>query len=87
MGDVVNTAQRLQSAAEPGQVLVGQATYLATRRVVTYRSVGTIAAKGREAPVAAWVAEGARLRPVTARTAAVLRWSGATTRSRSCPTR
>ena len=39
MGDVVNTAQRLQSAAEPGQVLVGQATYLATRRVVTYRSV------------------------------------------------
>ena len=63
MGDVVNTAQRLQSAAEPGQVLVGQATYLATRRVVTYRSVGAIAAKGREAPVAAWVAEGARLPP------------------------
>jgi class 3 adenylate cyclase/predicted ATPase len=63
MGDVVNTAQRLQAAAEPGQVLVGQATYLATRRVVTYRSVGAIAAKGREAPVAAWVAEGARLPP------------------------
>ena len=63
MGDVVNTAQRLQSAALPGQVLVGQATYLATRRAVTYRSVGTIAAKGREAPVAAWVAEGARLPP------------------------
>ena len=63
MGDVVNTAQRLQSAAEPGQVLVGQATYLTTRRVVTYRSVGTVAAKGREAPVAAWVAEGARLPP------------------------
>ena len=63
MGDVVNTAQRLQAAAEPGQVLVGQATYLATRRAVTYRSVGAIAAKGREAPVAAWVAEGARLPP------------------------
>jgi class 3 adenylate cyclase/tetratricopeptide (TPR) repeat protein len=63
MGDVVNTAQRLQSAAEPGQVLVGQATYLATRRVVTYRAVDAIAAKGREAPVAAWVAEGARLPP------------------------
>jgi class 3 adenylate cyclase/tetratricopeptide (TPR) repeat protein len=63
MGDVVNTAQRLQSAAEPGQVLVGQATYLATRRVVTYRSVGTILAKGRNAPVSAWVAEGARLPP------------------------
>src|SRR5215204_5982214 len=63
MGDVVNTAQRLQSAAEPGQVLVGQATYLATRRVVTYRSVGEVVAKGREAPVPAWVAEGARLPP------------------------
>jgi class 3 adenylate cyclase/tetratricopeptide (TPR) repeat protein len=63
MGDVVNTAQRLQAAAEPGQVLVGQATYLATRRAVTYRSLGTIAAKGREAPVAAWVADGARLPP------------------------
>jgi class 3 adenylate cyclase/tetratricopeptide (TPR) repeat protein len=63
MGDVVNTAQRLQSAAEPGQVLVGQATYLATRRVVTYRSVGEVVAKGRDAPVPAWVAEAARLPP------------------------
>ncbi|HEX6422471.1 MAG TPA: adenylate/guanylate cyclase domain-containing protein [Acidimicrobiales bacterium] len=63
MGDVVNTAQRLQSAAEPGQVLVGQTTHLATRRVVTYRSVGEITAKGRGAPVPAWVAEGARLPP------------------------
>jgi class 3 adenylate cyclase/tetratricopeptide (TPR) repeat protein len=63
MGDVVNTAQRLQSAAEPGQVLVGQATHLATRRAVSYRAVGAIAAKGRDAPVPAWVAEEARLPP------------------------
>ena len=63
MGDVVNTAQRLQAAAEPGQVLVGQTTHLATRRVVTYRSVGEITAKGRDAPVPAWVAEGVRLPP------------------------
>src|SRR3546814_16435408 len=34
MGDVVNTANRLQSAAPPGEVLVGQATYSATRRAV-----------------------------------------------------
>src|ERR671911_1995758 len=63
MGDVVNTAQRLQSAAEPGQVLVGQATYRATRRIIAYRSMGEITAKGRDAPVPAWVAEGARLPP------------------------
>ncbi|HEX8802648.1 MAG TPA: adenylate/guanylate cyclase domain-containing protein, partial [Acidimicrobiales bacterium] len=63
MGDVVNTAQRLQAGAEPGQVLVGRATYMATRRSVTYRSLGTIAAKGREAPVQAWLAEGAGLPP------------------------
>ena len=63
MGDVVNTAQRLQSAAEPGKVLVGQTTYLATRRSIAYRSVGEITAKGRDAPVPAWVAEGARLPP------------------------
>jgi class 3 adenylate cyclase/tetratricopeptide (TPR) repeat protein len=63
MGDVVNTAQRLQSAAEPGQVVVGLTTHRATRRVVTYRSIGEITAKGREAPVPAWVAEGARLPP------------------------
>jgi class 3 adenylate cyclase/tetratricopeptide (TPR) repeat protein len=63
MGDVVNTAQRLQSAAEPGKVLVGQTTYLATRRSIAYRSVGEITAKGRHAPVPAWVAERARLPP------------------------
>ena len=63
MGDVVNTAQRLQSAADPGQVLVGQSTYRATRRAVTYRSAGAIAAKGRDAPVPAWIAEGADLPP------------------------
>ncbi len=63
MGDVVNTAQRLQTAAEPGQVLVGQATYLATRRAVTYRSIGAVTAKGKDAPVDAWIAEGADLPP------------------------
>ncbi|HET9612303.1 MAG TPA: adenylate/guanylate cyclase domain-containing protein [Acidimicrobiales bacterium] len=63
MGDVVNTAQRLQAAAQPGQVLVGHTTHRATRRVVTYRSVGEITAKGRDAPVPAWVAEGVRLPP------------------------
>jgi class 3 adenylate cyclase/tetratricopeptide (TPR) repeat protein len=56
MGDVVNTAQRLQSAADPGTVLVGRATYLATREVIGYRERGPLDAKGREEPVEGWEA-------------------------------
>ncbi len=56
MGDVVNTASRLQTAAAPGTVLVGPATHAATRRVVRYESIGSVNAKGRDEPVPAWVA-------------------------------
>lgn len=48
MGDVVNTASRLQAAAEPGTVLVGAATHAATRRVVRYETLEPIEVKGRE---------------------------------------
>ena len=49
MGDVVNTANRLQTAAQPGDVLVGPATLRrhAPRRRATTRSE-PIDAKGRE---------------------------------------
>ena len=53
MGDVVNTASRLQTNAKPGSVLVGPATYAATRAVIAYESRGMIVAKGREEPVPA----------------------------------
>jgi class 3 adenylate cyclase/tetratricopeptide (TPR) repeat protein len=57
MGDVVNTASRLQAAARPGQVIVGPLTYEATRRVVRYEPLGALVVKGREGPVEAWTAE------------------------------
>jgi class 3 adenylate cyclase/tetratricopeptide (TPR) repeat protein len=56
MGDVVNTTSRLQTAATPGQVLVGSATYQATRDCVRYQPMGAIVVKGREGPVDAWLA-------------------------------
>jgi class 3 adenylate cyclase/tetratricopeptide (TPR) repeat protein/ABC-type dipeptide/oligopeptide/nickel transport system ATPase subunit len=56
MGDVVNTASRLQTAADPGAVLVGAATYDATAEVIHYRSLGQLHARGREEPVTAYQA-------------------------------
>ncbi len=63
MGDVVNTASRLQTAAPPGQVLVGPATYAATQGVIGYDEMGLLQAKGREEPVPAWVATAPLLPP------------------------
>ena len=63
MGDVVNIASRLQGIAAPGQVVVGQGTFLATRKAVRYSPLGEVEAKGRGEPVRAWVAEQAVLPP------------------------
>ncbi len=54
MGDVVNTASRLQTSAEPGQIVVGPATYQATRNVVRYDPLGALEVKGRGETVQAW---------------------------------
>ena len=54
MGDTVNTAARLQTSAEPGEVLVGRSTYDATSAVIRYESAGAIAAKGKGLPVEAF---------------------------------
>ena len=57
-GDVLNTAARLQSAAEPGTLLVGEETYRATRRSIRYTPIDPVAARGKSEPVSAWVAVG-----------------------------
>ncbi|MBK5223809.1 MAG: AAA family ATPase, partial [Acidimicrobiia bacterium] len=54
MGDVVNTASRLQTAAAPGEVLVGPATHAATVDAIGYDSVGRLEVRGRGDAVAAW---------------------------------
>ncbi|WGD55391.1 adenylate/guanylate cyclase domain-containing protein [Bradyrhizobium sp. CB1650] len=46
-GDTVNTAQRLQSMAPPGEVLVGPLTHRLTRHAFSYDSLGEVALKGK----------------------------------------
>jgi class 3 adenylate cyclase len=55
-GDVVNTAARLQTAAPVGAVLVGEETYEGTRGSIEFRPAQPVVAKGKEAPVQAWLA-------------------------------
>lgn len=56
IGDAVNVARRLQEAAAPGQILVGESTRAATDTAITYRALGPIDAKGKQLPVAAFEA-------------------------------
>jgi class 3 adenylate cyclase/tetratricopeptide (TPR) repeat protein len=61
-GDVVNTAARLQSAAPVNGILVGEATYRATRQAIDYREAPAVEAKGKSEPVKVWEAVAARSR-------------------------
>ena len=47
-GDLVNTASRVQSAAEPGTVLVGESTRRATEQTIVYEDAGRFELKGKE---------------------------------------
>jgi S1-C subfamily serine protease len=55
-GDAVNVAARLQSAAPPMAVAVGEATHAATRKVFSFDSCHPVALKGKSKPLAAWIA-------------------------------
>ena len=50
-GDLVNTASRVQSAADPGTVLVGEATRRASEAAVAYEDAGERELKGKTEPV------------------------------------
>ncbi len=53
-GDLVNTASRLQSAAAPGTVLVGERTYRAASAAISFEPVEPLALKGKQERLAAW---------------------------------
>ncbi len=59
-GDVVNTTSRLQQAAPPGSLVVGEVTYRATRDAIEYEEFEPVSVKGKADPIAIWRALGAR---------------------------
>jgi class 3 adenylate cyclase/tetratricopeptide (TPR) repeat protein len=53
-GDLVNTASRIQSAAKPGQVFVGEATVRSSEAAIAYEDAGSHELKGKAEPVNLW---------------------------------
>ena len=53
-GDVVNTASRMQSAAPPGGVVVGELTWLAVRDRFETEELAPFTAKGKAEPIRIW---------------------------------
>ncbi len=56
VGDLVNTAARLQSMADPGTVFAGSTTQSVTNHAIHYEPIGEREVKGKTEAVAAWKA-------------------------------
>ena len=54
IGDRVNTASRLCSIAQPGQIVISEATYLLVKDAVDVQSIGAQALKNKAKPVEAY---------------------------------
>ena len=62
VGDVVNTASRLQSVASPGEAVVDERTFRATRHAINFEALDEVALRGKENKQAVWRATGLRSR-------------------------
>ncbi|MBT8216699.1 MAG: AAA family ATPase [Acidimicrobiia bacterium] len=62
IGDVVNTASRLEGEAPVGGVVVDQRTYAASRRAIEFEPREPVTVKGKAEPIPVWHAIGARSR-------------------------
>ncbi|MDP1763365.1 MAG: adenylate/guanylate cyclase domain-containing protein [Sediminibacterium sp.] len=51
VGDVVNTAARLQSIANPGQIVISEAAYQKVKESFNCKSVGQVSLKNKQYPV------------------------------------
>jgi class 3 adenylate cyclase len=72
LGDTTNVAARLQTVADPGTAVVGEATARRLARRFTLDSLGDVTVKGREQPVAAWRLTGIRAEAAAGSAAAPL---------------
>ncbi|RMG11860.1 MAG: FHA domain-containing protein [Deltaproteobacteria bacterium] len=64
LGDAVNVAQRLEAAADPGQILVGPETYEAVKDYFDVRPMGAMKVRGRRGSVEAYAVQDAPDRPL-----------------------
>ena len=62
VGDVVNTAARLEAHAPPGGVVVDERTYLSARRAIEFREREPVTVKGKAEAIPIWQAEASRSR-------------------------
>ncbi len=53
-GDLVNTASRVQTVAEPGSVFVGEGTRRASERAIAYEEAGSHELKGKDGETPLW---------------------------------
>src|SRR5215211_111262 len=53
-GDAVNVAARLQQAAGPGEILIGDATHRLARDAVVVQKVDSLTVRGKQDPVVTW---------------------------------
>jgi len=66
-GDTINTASRLQTAAQPGQILVSSRTYRLAREAFTFRELEPIKVRGKREPVSVYELVRGRLYPGSGR--------------------
>lgn len=67
LGDTVNLASRLEKAAEPGSILVSEATYQRTRPLFEYAILPSLYVKGMPEPIQSYRPMHLRQRPGTVR--------------------
>ncbi len=63
MGDAINLAARIEAAAQPGTVLITEATHRLIAPLFETEVLGPLGVKGKAAPVHTWRLQGPRVQP------------------------